>query len=222
MNRFVKVAGIALVSLLAVAGAAQAQTWFQWKAPLSPFPIQDEIIPPIDTGKVAQPRGGVINVSSTNPYPLIFSSTTAQGFNIWGGKFNLNGDLQFPKPANIGSPVNGLIFADGTAQTEAAYGRLGKGKFCSAISPGNWRDSFQVVDDFTRAACAKYAADTAASTWQIGCLSGTGVRWGTNLPPTPNCGWDTPAAPPPADPGCHYWYTDIYGTAHYKPAYNCP
>lgn len=220
MNRFVKVAGIALVSLLAVAGVARAQTWLQWKAPLNAFPMQSEIIPPIDTGSVAQPRGGVINVSSTIvDFPLKFSSTTAQGFNIWGGKFNLNGDLTFPKPIKSGLE-KGLVFADGTVQIEAAYGRLGKGKFCSVIGNG-WRDSFQVVDDFTRAACAKYAADTAASTWQIGCLSGSGVRWGTNLPPTPNCGWDTPAAPPPP-PDCFYWYTDRFGIAHYKPQYNCP
>lgn len=224
MNRIVKIAGIALTSLLVVVGTVWAQTGVQWKAPTLPFPFQD--IPTIiDTGAVEQSRLGVINFpSSTVPtYSLLFGSNTGNGINVGGGSFVLNGSLKLASPVKISDPPKAIVFQDGTVQTEAAYGQFNFGKFCSVISPGNWRDSFLVIDRFTRAACQKYMTDTSASRWSLGCLSGSGVRWGPSdgVPPTPNCGWDTPAVPPPPDT-CYYYYTDASGNPHYKPPYRCP
>lgn len=203
MNRLLRVAGVTLVSILAVAGtvwAVQTPSGFRTPDPVTEVFPNQKIEVPINTGSVAQDRKGAIDFSaSTDAYPLVFS--TNQGIDVGGGQLVMNGDLQFTATA---AKPNGIVFSDGTEQKTAAYGRYKYGKFCSVVGPG-WRDSFVAPDDFTIAACQKYAVDTSGTnSWAVACMTSTGVRWGPaeGVPPTPNCGWDYHPPVPPPGPAC--------------------
>ncbi len=222
MNRFVRIAGVSLVSVLIVAGTVWAESGgFRGPDPVTEVFPNQKIEVPINTGSARQTRKGAIDFSSsTDAYPLVFS--TNQGIDVGGGQFVMNGDLQFtttvttdPVTKAVTSKPNGVLFSDGTNQITAAYGRYKYGKFCSVVGPG-WRDSFVAPDDFTIAACQKYAADTSATNgWSLGCMTANGVVLGAggSAVPVPNCGWPVPPVrPPPSDKPCptYNWHTNVW------------
>lgn len=202
MNRILKTAVITLASVLVVAGTVWAQSsGFRMPDPVTEIFPNQKIEVPINTGSVAQDRKGIINFSSsTENYPLKFGTNQGISVGDGSGQLTLNGDLKFPQAS-----LNGIVFSDNTIQTSAAYGKYKYGKFCSVVGPG-WRDSFVAPDDFTIAACQKYAADTSATNgWGLGCMTPSGVVFGPGgaVPPTPNCGWPIPPrTPPPAERPC--------------------
>ena len=77
-------------------------------------------------------------------------------------------------------------------------------KFCSPVTPGNWRDSIIVADSWTISNCAEHSK-FVASHYNVGCIfeneisPNTRSSWsehhltGTTIPnsdfPDPNCGW---------------------------------
>lgn len=101
--------------------------------------------------------------------------------------------------ADFASMSTGIMFHDGTLQ-KTAYST----KLCSAVSPGNWRDTITVPSTWTRANCGSYAAGVGATSWQVACIESTSVTWGADgggMPAYNTCGWDAPLPPPPPS-GC--------------------
>ena len=74
---------------------------------------------------------------------------------------------------------------------EATQALTGTHRVCSAIAPGNWRDSIIVDSGWSNLTCAGWAGSVGASTHQLGCLFDTGFSWGAGAGglPSPNCGW---------------------------------
>ena len=85
------------------------------------------------------------------------------------------------------SPPEPEAFKLGTTATTAKPGS----KVCSVIDPGNWRDTFNVVDSWKRETCEAFAKKMAAKTFQLGCLYDGGIDFGAagGENPLPNCGW---------------------------------
>lgn len=66
-----------------------------------------------------------------------------------------------------------------------------KVKFCSAITPGNWRDSVAVPESWKANDCRKWAASVGGTEVQLGCFFKNDFSWGAVGGTTPqvNCGW---------------------------------
>jgi len=65
-------------------------------------------------------------------------------------------------------------------------------KMCSAISPGLFRDTIIVDDNWGGFRCQGWAASIGASQYQLGCMSDFGYTWAPCVNgcfPSPNCGW---------------------------------
>lgn len=66
-------------------------------------------------------------------------------------------------------------------------------KLCSAIVPGNWRDTIAVPDTWTVGACQTFAETVIATHYQLGCADGNGIAWGgynnANAPAGNSCKW---------------------------------
>jgi hypothetical protein len=71
----------------------------------------------------------------------------------------------------------------------------GRHKVCSAVAPGNYRDSIEVDDNWSITTCVGWVqsvnAGLSGSTGQLGCLFDNGFSWGSQGfgVPSPNCGW---------------------------------
>lgn len=74
-------------------------------------------------------------------------------------------------------------------------------KLCSAVTPGNWRDSISVPATWTFRNCADHARAVGATTYELACVLGDRVSFppkNTSIypeptspyrTPVPNCGW---------------------------------
>ncbi len=227
MNKFVRVAGIAVASVLVVAGTVWAQAGLpaglpagsQWKPPQGTFPNMSEITVPIDTGDISQDRGGTIDFSksSSTSYSLKFPDLKGGIIVAGAGQLPISGNLSF-----VTGTQSGIVFTDGSYQTSS--GKFQSAKFCRVViqpyNPGNGydvmptgpvydtvpaRDSWKVSD------CINYAKDMvpAGSGYtypvMIGCEYPSGFGFGAPsaagyYDPTTlpmNCGWDVPPPPPP-------------------------
>lgn len=224
MNKFVRVAGITVASILVVAGTVWAQAWvpqtvFQWKAPQQPFPNMSEITVPIDTGDVKQDRGGQIDFSksSSTAYSLQFGDMKGGISVANGGQLPISGNLSF-----VSGTQSGIFFTDGSYQISAGISQAGK--LCRVVikpfDPGNGDtvppsgpvyDTIPARDSWLAADCVKYASDTvppgSGYTYPalLGCAYPGGLTafgaptaagyWDATTLPN-NCGWNPP--PPPA------------------------
>lgn len=65
-------------------------------------------------------------------------------------------------------------------------------KLCSAVFPGNWRDTMVVPNSWSASTCARWASSQSATDWQLACSFTNNFSWGgfngTSVP-SPNCGW---------------------------------
>ena len=65
-------------------------------------------------------------------------------------------------------------------------------KLCSAVVPGNYRDSISVPSTWTPDQCRRYASSVGASIYQLGCIFERSFSWGGlngTPPPSNTCGW---------------------------------
>jgi hypothetical protein len=104
-------------------------------------------------------------------------------------------------PADGGDPATAPSGTDGVTQVSGAATFAGT-KICSAVLPGNWRDTLSIPAAWTAANCSAWAATTGVRDYQIGCLfsPAAGIpaySWGglTSIGspvalPEPNCGWN--------------------------------
>ena len=77
-------------------------------------------------------------------------------------------------------------------------------KLCSAIAPGNFRDTVTVAETWSTETCRAYAASIGANNWQLACMNKDSFTWGGGsaatgqqsvanpipiYPPGDLCGW---------------------------------
>jgi len=60
---------------------------------------------------------------------------------------------------------------------------LASQRLCSAVVPGNWRDTIDAPPEWTPVGCSSFAKWQGASQVQIGCTTSTGVSFGEPFPP---------------------------------------
>ena len=88
--------------------------------------------------------------------------------------------------------VIGLSFAKIVADTSPAVAQSWRVKVCSAIVPGNWRDSTIAPNYWSISTCYDWVRSVGGTNTQLGCFFDNSYFWsGSNpgRPPSPNCGW---------------------------------
>jgi len=69
--------------------------------------------------------------------------------------------------------------------------QTGGTKLCSAVEPGNFRDTISVSSAWSAGTCQNYANSVRAQQYQLGCTFSNAFSWGSanGGTPNPNCGW---------------------------------
>ena len=64
-------------------------------------------------------------------------------------------------------------------------------KLCSAVVPGNFRDTISVPSGWSAGTCQQYKSSVGAEVYQLGCTFNNSFSWGrfSGGTPNPNCGW---------------------------------
>lgn len=90
---------------------------------------------------------------------------------------------------------DGKGWAEASAQDEhtgeSTQALTGTHKVCSAVVPGNFRDSIEVDNGWSAFTCLGWVQSVGGTAWQLGCLFTNGFSWGASNGgiPGPNCGW---------------------------------
>lgn len=78
---------------------------------------------------------------------------------------------------------------------------LASQRLCSAVTPGNWRDTIEAPPEWTPVGCSNFTKWQSATQAQIGCTTTTGVSFGEpfspgqarltdkNFPADNSCNW---------------------------------
>jgi hypothetical protein len=93
------------------------------------------------------------------------------------------------------SPEDGAPSGPGEPAGQTVQALTGVHKVCSAIAPGNYRDSIEVDNNWSITTCVGWVHSVNGglpdSTGQLGCLFDNGFSWGSQGfgVPSSNCGW---------------------------------
>lgn len=126
---------------------------------------------------------GIIIVAAT---PTAFSA--AKG---WHALQQVVKDATVNPPVSVDADNDGIIDNAEHATSAGNLNYVSGQKLCSAVLPGNWRDTVMVPSTWTKTTCADYKTQQAATNYQLGCIFDTGFSWGTidGGIPLSNCGW---------------------------------
>jgi len=104
----------------------------------------------------------------------------------YGDGLIINFDNDFPGGTSVHSnlDVRGNLYVGGGLH-------LGGQKLCSAIVPGNWRDTILVSNEWKPETCASFGYAIGATQFQLACVFPDSFSWGgvNGGAPEPNCGW---------------------------------